>query len=80
LSEIPASSVASYAGAAVGDYVEILKAPGHVARRLHRVRWACFGAGASSIRYSAAVAVLCIAVGAGASGAINIGTTATSTR
>jgi len=71
LSEIPASSVASYAGRAVGDYVEILKPRVMSLVVFTGFRWACLAPGHLH-PVLAAVAVLCIAVGAGASGAINM--------
>jgi protoheme IX farnesyltransferase len=71
VSEIPASTVAPYAGAAVGDYVEILKP-----RVMSLVVFTGFVGLVMAPGHLhpvlAAVAVLCIAVGAGASGAINM--------
>src|SRR6266700_3691804 len=71
VSEIPVSSVASYAGAAVGDYIQILKP-----RVMSLVVFTGFVGLAVAPGHLhpvlAAVAVLCIAVGAGASGAINM--------
>ena len=71
MSELPAVSVAPYQGAAVADYVRILKP---------RVMSLVVFTGAVGLLVApghlhpvlAAVAVLCIAVGAGASGAINM--------
>jgi len=71
VSEIPAASVTAYAGAAVGDYIEILKP---------RVMSLVVFIGIVGLVMApghlhpvlAVVAVLCIAVGAGASGAINM--------
>ncbi len=71
MSEIPATSVASYAGAAVGDYIQILKP-----RVMSLVVFTGFVglvvAPGHLHPVLAAIAVLCIAVGAGASGAINM--------
>ncbi|HTV88233.1 MAG TPA: UbiA family prenyltransferase, partial [Stellaceae bacterium] len=67
---MPATSL-SYAGAAVGDYVQILKP-----RVMSLVVFTGFvGLVVAPGRLNpvlAAVAVMCIAVGAGASGAINM--------
>ncbi len=71
MSEIPATVVAPYAGAAVGDYIQILKP-----RVMSLVVFTGFVglvvAPGHLHPVLAAVAVLCIAVGAGASGAINM--------
>ena len=71
MSEIPSTSVAAYAGAAVGDYIQILKP-----RVMSLVVFTGFAglvvAPGHLHPVLAAVAVLCIAVGAGASGAINM--------
>jgi len=71
VSEIPATVVAPYAGAAVGDYIQILKP-----RVMSLVVFTGFVglvvAPGHLHPVLAAVAVLCIAVGAGASGAINM--------
>jgi heme o synthase len=71
VSEIPATSAATYAGAAVADYVEILKP-----RVMSLVVFTGFVglvvAPGHLHPVLEAVAVLCIAVGAGASGAINM--------
>src|SRR5438132_5907270 len=71
VSEIPATSVAPYAGAAVGDYVQILKP-----RVMSLVVFTGFVglvvAPGHLHPVLAAIAVLCIAVGAGASGAVNM--------
>ncbi len=71
MSEIPATTVAPYAGAAVGDYVQILKP-----RVMSLVVFTGFVglvvAPGHLHPVLAAIAVLCIAVAAGASGAINM--------
>jgi protoheme IX farnesyltransferase len=71
VSEIPATAVRPYAGAAVGDYVQLLKP-----RVMSLVVFTGFvglvAAPGHLHPVLAAVAVLCIAVGAGASGAINM--------
>ena len=71
MSELPTSVLAPYAGAAVGDYVQILKP-----RVMSLVVFTGFVglvvAPGHLHPVLAAVAVLCIAVGAGASGAINM--------
>jgi len=71
VSEIPATTVAPYAGAAVGDYVQILKP-----RVMSLVVFTGFVglvvAPGHLHPVLAAIAVLCIAVAAGASGAINM--------
>jgi len=71
VSEIPATSVASYAGDAVGDYIQILKP-----RVMSLVVFTGFVglvvAPGHLHPVLAAIAVLCIAVAAGASGAINM--------
>jgi protoheme IX farnesyltransferase len=71
MSELPAASVVPYAGAAVGDYVQILKP-----RVMSLVVFTGFVGLVMAPGHLhpvlAAVAVLCIAVGAGASGAINM--------
>ena len=71
MSEIPAASVASYAGAAVGDYIEILK-PRVMSLVVFTAVVGLVMAPGHLHPVLAAVAVLCIAVGAGASGAINM--------
>jgi heme o synthase len=71
VSEVPPTALAPYAGAAVGDYVQILKP---------RVMSLVVFTGVVGLLVApghlnpvlAAVAVLCLAVGAGASGAINM--------
>ena len=71
MSEIPSTAVASYAGAAVADYIQILKP-----RVMSLVVFTGFVglvvAPGHLHPVLAAIAVLCIAVGAGASGAINM--------
>jgi heme o synthase len=71
VSEIPATAAVPYAGAAVGDYIRILKP-----RVMSLVVFTGFVGLAVAPGHLhpvlAAVAVLCIAVGAGASGAINM--------
>ena len=71
MSEIPAAVVAPYAGAAVGDYIRILKP-----RVMSLVVFTGFVGLVMAPGHLhpvlAAVAVMCIAVGAGASGAINM--------
>jgi protoheme IX farnesyltransferase len=71
LSELPTAAAAPYAGAAVGDYVQILKP-----RVMSLVVFTGFVglvlAPGHLHPVLAAIAVLCIAVGAGASGAINM--------
>ena len=71
MSEIPATAVTPYAGAAVGDYVRILKP-----RVMSLVVFTGFVGMVLAPGHLhpvlAIVAVLCIAVGAGASGAINM--------
>jgi protoheme IX farnesyltransferase len=71
VSEIPGAAVASYAGASVGDYIQILKP-----RVMSLVVFTGFVGLAIAPGHLhpvlEAVAVLCIAVGAGASGAINM--------
>jgi protoheme IX farnesyltransferase len=71
VSELPLTALAPYAGAAVGDYVRILKP-----RVMSLVVFTGFVGLAVAPGHLhpvlAAVAVLCIAVGAGASGAINM--------
>src|SRR5437870_8034726 len=71
MSEVPTSVIASYAGAAVGDYVQILKP-----RVMSLVVFTGFVGLAVAPGHLhpvlAAIAVLCIAVAAGASGAINM--------
>jgi heme o synthase len=71
LSEFPTAAAASYTGAAVGDYVQILKP-----RVMSLVVFTGFVglvlAPGHLHPVLAAIAVLCIAVGAGASGAINM--------
>ena len=71
MSELPATAVAAYAGAAVGDYVEILKP-----RVMSLVVFTGFVGLVMAPGHLhpvlEAVAVLCIAVGAGASGSINM--------
>src|SRR5438034_1536360 len=71
MSELPTTAIAPYAGAAVGDYLQILKP---------RVMSLVVFTGIVGLLLApghlhpvlAAVAVLCIAIGAGASGAINM--------
>ena len=71
MSELPSTALRPYAGAAVGDYVQLLKP---------RVMSLVVFTGAVGLAVApghlnpvlAAIAVLCIAVGAGASGAINM--------
>ncbi len=71
MSELPSTTLHSYAGTAVGDYVQILKP---------RVMSLVVFTGVVGLVVApghlnpvlAAVAILCIAVGAGASGAINM--------
>jgi protoheme IX farnesyltransferase len=71
VSELPAAAIAPVSGAAVGDYVQILKP---------RVMSLVVFTGVVGLALApghlhpvlAAVAVLCIAIGAGASGAINM--------
>ena len=71
MSELPSTTLRSYAGTAVGDYVQILKP---------RVMSLVVFTGVVGLVVApghlnpvlAAVAILCIAVGAGASGAINM--------
>jgi heme o synthase len=71
VNELPSTAIAPYAGAAVGDYVRILKP---------RVMSLVVFTGIVGLAVApghlhpvlAAVAVLCIAIGAGASGAINM--------
>src|SRR5437870_7425948 len=71
MSEVPTSVIAPYAGAAVGDYLQILKP-----RVMSLVVFTGFVglvlAPGHLHPVLAAIAVLCIAVGAGASGAINM--------
>ena len=71
MSEIPSTAVASHAGAAVADYIQILKP-----RVMSLVVFTGFVglvvAPGHLHPVLAAIAVLCIAVGAGASGAINM--------
>jgi len=71
MSELPSTALAPYAGAAVGDYVQILKP-----RVMSLVVFTGFVGLAVAPGHLhpilAMVAVLCIAVGAGASGAINM--------
>jgi protoheme IX farnesyltransferase len=71
LSELPAAAAAPYSGAAVGEYVQILKP-----RVMSLVVFTGFVglvlAPGHLHPVLAAIAVLCIAVGAGASGAINM--------
>jgi heme o synthase len=71
VSELPSTALAPYAGAAVGDYIQILKP-----RVMSLVVFTGFVglvvAPGHLHPVLAAVAVLCIAVGAGASGAINM--------
>jgi protoheme IX farnesyltransferase len=71
LSELPSAAAAPYAGASVGDYVQILKP-----RVMSLVVFTGFVglvlAPGHLHPVLAAIAVLCIAVGAGASGAINM--------
>jgi heme o synthase len=71
VSELPRTALSPYAGAAVGDYVQILKP-----RVMSLVVFTGFVglvvAPGHLNPVLAAVAVLCIAVGAGASGAINM--------
>jgi len=71
LSQLPTAAAAPYAGAAVGDYVQILKP-----RVMSLVVFTGFVglvlAPGHLHPVLAAIAVLCIAVGAGASGAINM--------
>ncbi len=71
VSELPATAAASYAGAAVGDYVQILKP-----RVMSLVVFTGFVGMVVAPGHLhpvlGAIAVLCIAVGAGASGAINM--------
>jgi protoheme IX farnesyltransferase len=71
VSELPSTALSPYAGAAVGDYVQILKP-----RVMSLVVFTGFVGLAVAPGHLnpvlAAVAVLCIAVGAGASGAINM--------
>jgi protoheme IX farnesyltransferase len=71
VSELPSTALSSYAGAAVGDYVRILKP-----RVMSLVVFTGFVGMAVAPGHLhpvlAIIAVLCIAVGAGASGAINM--------
>src|SRR5947207_14849841 len=71
MSEVPSALLARYAGATVGDYLQILKP-----RVMSLVVFTGFVglvlAPGHLHPVLAAVAVLCIAVGAGASGAINM--------
>jgi protoheme IX farnesyltransferase len=71
VSELPSTSLTPYAGAAVGDYVQILKP-----RVMSLVVFTGFVGLAIAPGHLnpvlAVIAVLCIAVGAGASGAINM--------
>ncbi|HEX3861020.1 MAG TPA: heme o synthase [Stellaceae bacterium] len=71
MNQLPASTAAPYVGAAVGDYVQILKP-----RVMSLVVFTGFVGLAVAPGHLhpvlAAIAVLCIAVGAGASGAINM--------
>ena len=71
MSEVPATIATPYAGAAVGDYIAILKP-----RVMSLVVFTGFVGLALAPGHLhpvlAAIAVLCIAVGAGASGAINM--------
>src|SRR6202035_2998156 len=71
MSELPSALLASYAGATVGDYLQILKP-----RVMSLVVFTGFVglvvAPGHLHPFLAAIAVLCIAVGAGASGAINM--------
>src|SRR3989440_6169839 len=71
MSELPTTAIVPYAGGAVGDYVQILKP---------RVMSLVVFTGVVGLLLApghlhpvlAAIAVLCIAIGAGASGAINM--------
>jgi heme o synthase len=71
VSEIPATAVHPYAGAAVGDYVQLLK-PRVMSLVVFTGVVGLVAAPGHLHPVLAAVAVLCIAVGAGASGAINM--------
>src|SRR5712664_1608224 len=71
MSELPTTAIAPYAGAAVGDYVEILK-PRVMSLVVFTGFVGLIVAPGHLHPVLAAVAVLCIAVGAGASGAINM--------
>jgi heme o synthase len=71
VSELPSTALAPYAGAAVGDYVRILK-PRVMSLVVFTGFVGLIVAPGHLHPVLAAVAVLCIAVGAGASGAINM--------
>jgi heme o synthase len=71
MSELPSASAIPYAGAAVGDYVQILK-PRVMSLVVFTGVVGLVMAPAHLHPVLALVAVLCIAVGAGASGAINM--------
>ena len=71
MSEIPSAAVAAYAGAAVGDYIRILK-PRVMSLVVFTGIVGLVVAPGHLHPVLAAVAVLCIAVGAGAAGAINM--------
>ena len=72
LSELPAAAAAPLCGRGGRRLRRDPEAAGHVARRLHRV-WSGWSLAPGHLHpVLAAVAVLCIAVGAGASGAINM--------
>jgi protoheme IX farnesyltransferase len=71
VSELPATLAPAYAGAAVGDYIAILK-PRVMSLVVFTGFVGLFVAPGHLHPVLAAVAVLCIAVGAGASGAINM--------
>ena len=71
MSELPANASLPYAGAAVGDYVQILK-PRVMSLVVFTGFVGLIMAPGHLHPVLAAIAVLCIAVGAGASGAINM--------
>src|SRR5712664_2916256 len=71
MSELPTTAIAPYAGAAVGDYVEILK-PRVMSLVVFTGFVGLIVAPGHLRPVLAAIAVLCIAVAAGASGAINM--------
>ncbi|HWB48304.1 MAG TPA: heme o synthase [Stellaceae bacterium] len=71
MSELPTTAVAPLGGAAVGDYVQILK-PRVMSLVVFTGAVGLVLAPAHLHPFLAAVAILCIAIGAGASGAINM--------
>ena len=71
MSELPSALLARYAGATVGDYLQILK-PRVMSLVVFTGFVGLYLAPGHLHPFLALVAVLCIAVGAGASGAINM--------